>query len=137
MNDTQIHWPNDPEAQTRQCLVCLTEGPAELFEPMTGDGDYACKAQECCKIREAGERPAYYLSVLLRSVRREMARLTTAELAALSIDLEDFPVNIHLSSRGDSGAALEAERADRARRKRSKAAKAGAATRAARKAAES
>jgi hypothetical protein len=132
-----IHRPNDPEAQTRQCLICLAQGPADLFEPMTGDGDYACKAQECCRIREAGERPGYHLSALLRSVSKEMGQLTTAELAALAIDLEDFPVHIHLSARCHSAPALEAERADRERRKRSRAAKAGAATRAARKSAGS
>jgi len=122
-----IHRPNDP----------LAQGPADLFEPMTGDGDYACKAQECCRIREAGERPGYHLSALLRSVSKEMGQLTTAELAALAIDLEDFPVHIHLSARCHSAPALEAERADRERRKRSRAAKAGAATRAARKSAGS
>lgn len=124
-------------ADTRQCLVCLLSGPADLFEPMTASGNVACKARECCAVREANERPAYYLSALLRSVRQEMALLTTAELAALAIDLEDFPVHVHLSTRGDSAAALEAERADRDRRKRSRAALAGAATRAARRASKS
>jgi hypothetical protein len=146
MNDIQIHWPNDPEADTRQCLICLQTGPADMFEPMTASGNVACKARECCAIREAGESPVHYLSALLRSVHQEMALLTTAELAALDVDLfgarhealDGFAgaVRVHLAARSDSAAALEAERADRERRKRSKAAKAGAATRAARKAAE-
>lgn len=81
-------------ADTRQCLVCLLSGPADLFEPMTASGNVACKARECCAIREANERPAHYLSALLRSLRSELAQASTAELAELELDLDGYRADV-------------------------------------------
>ena len=132
--DTELH----------RCSYCGMTGDVKLFEPFNQAGNLACKATAACEIRQQGDSPARVLGLLLRAVRRELGTLTTAELAALAIELAGEPgeflggfygdVRVYLSARGDSAAALEAECADRKHRARSRAARAGAATRAARKA---
>lgn len=113
--------PEDPEpAETSQCLYCLAQGPAELFEPIAlRDDNVACKATACCEIRQAAERPAYYLSTLLRAVRAELAQASTAELAALAVDLTGYTeaVQAELMTREGGAAALGDEWADRLFRK--------------------
>jgi hypothetical protein len=108
---------------TGKCLVCLAEGPAQLFEPMTASGDVACKARACCEIREAGERPAYYLSTLLRAVRLELSRASVAELASLAIDLDGYQpaVLAELARQGGGQADVAAEARDRRERAAGKA----------------
>lgn len=99
-----------------KCLYCLAEGPAGLFEPIGGNvDDVACKARECCRIREAGERPAYYLSALLRAVRAELAQASAAELAALAVDLGGYRAAVvaELARQGGGQADIAAEAAGR------------------------
>lgn len=106
--------------KTGKCLYCLAEGPAGLFEPIGGNvDDVACKARECCRIREAGERPAYYLSALLRAVRAELAQASAAELAALAVDLGGYRAAVvaELARRGGGLADIVAEAAGREARK--------------------
>lgn len=111
-------------AEASQCLYCLTQGPAELFEPIAlRDDNVACKARACCEIRQAAERPAYYLSTLLRAVRAELSQASVAELAALAVDLTGYTeaVQSELMTREGGAAALGDEWADRLFRKARKA----------------
>jgi hypothetical protein len=103
-----------------RCAFCGLAGDGALFEPFNRAGSLACRAIAACGVRQRDDSAVRCLGALLRAVRHaELARLTTAELASLAVDLDGYTVDvhIHLSSRGDSATALAAERADRKARK--------------------
>jgi hypothetical protein len=106
--------PYAPE-QRGGCAYCRVLAPMSDLEKFNAAGNLACIATVPCQLRQAGIDPVSALGALLRWSRRRLGDMTTLELAELAIDADEYPtdVHIHLSSRGDSAAALEAARARR------------------------
>lgn len=115
--------PVNPLANLGRCAQCGLTGDAALFETFSSFGGVACKATAACQVRQAGDSAAHFLSTLLRAVRGELGQATTAELAALAVDLDGYRGDVlgWLNSSAGGGAALAAEEADRAARKTRKA----------------